>query len=105
MIHHNTISHHQVLDANYTLDNANELRDILFKYNTPFTLSGHIHTQHYATIASTNQQLLTDIVTGSFASYPSYIGKISFTDNAIAYQAEPLAMTDNAITNSIINPQ
>lgn len=105
MIHHNTVTHYQALEANYTLDNADELRDILFKYGTPFTLSGHIHAQHYATIESANHKLMTDIVTGAFASYPSYISKISFTDNAITYQAEPLAMTDNAITNSIINPQ
>ena len=105
VIHHNTITHYQALDSKYTLDNADELRDILFKYGTPFTLSGHIHTQHYATIESANHELLTDIVTGAFASYPSYIGKITFTNNAITYKAEPLAMTDYAITNSIINPQ
>lgn len=105
VIHHNTITHYQRLEDNYTLDNAEALRELLWKYHAPFTLSGHIHTQHFATLESASHQPLTDIVTGAFSSYPSYIGKLTFTDNKINYLAEALAMNEYAQANDLNNPQ
>lgn len=93
VIHHNTVTHFDRLEKNYTLDNASDLRELLFKFNIPFTISGHIHTQHYSQLLSKNHSL-TDIVTGAFSSYPSYIGKYSFDSQFINYQAEPLDMAN-----------
>ncbi|MBS4456214.1 metallophosphoesterase [Tuanshanicoccus lijuaniae] len=89
VVHHNTLTHFSQLEKNYTLDNAVDFRELLFQYNIPITISGHIHTQHVAQIEERGHTL-TDIVTGAFASYPSYIGKYRINNESIRYTAEPV---------------
>lgn len=87
--HHNSLDHHERLKANYTLENAVDYRALLAKYQVPLTLSGHIHTQHIASLTQ-GDWALTDIVTGAFSSAPSYVGKLKVTPQGLSYQAEPL---------------
>ncbi|MBK0347343.1 metallophosphoesterase [Aerococcaceae bacterium zg-ZJ1578] len=89
VVHHNSITHFSQLEKNYTLDNAVDFRELLFRYNIPLTISGHIHTQHVAHLEERGHHL-TDIVTGAFSSYPSYIGKYQLNHEKITYTAEPL---------------
>lgn len=104
VIHHNTVTHFKRLEKNYTLDNADQLQQLLSKYQIPLTLSGHIHAQHVALLTQNDWQL-TDIVTGAFSSYPSYIGQLDLTPDDITYHAFPLAVeawakaTDQVDTN------
>lgn len=96
--HHNAITHFKRLEKNYTIDNATDYRELLFHYHVPVNFSGHIHTQHIQTLFHNDQQL-TDIVTGAFSSYPSYIGKLTIDKEHLVYQAEPLDVS--AWTNQI----
>lgn len=90
ILHHNSLDHHQVLNKNYTLDNAHDLRPILYQYQVELTLSGHIHTQHWAQIVEEDGKL-TDLVTGAFSAAPSPIGKVHLSsDGDFSYQAQPL---------------
>lgn len=90
VVHHNSLDHFSSLNQGYTLDNADELQQILNEYKLPITLSGHIHAQHIAHQIFSDQFTLTDIATGAFGIYPNRIGVITVAENSFTYEADQL---------------
>lgn len=90
VVHHNSLDHFSSLNQGYTLDNANELQQLLSEFKLPITLSGHIHAQHISHQMFSDQFTLTDIATGAFAIYPNRIGVVTVTENSFTYKADQL---------------
>lgn len=80
VMHHNLYSHNDVVHDGFVLDNHQELEELLGKYQVPVVLSGHIHAQNIA------QALVTEIVTGCFASFNQPLGKIKLSQTSFDYQ-------------------
>lgn len=90
VLHHNSLDHHPGLSKHYTLDNASDFRILLSQYHVPLTLSGHLHTQHWAQL-NEGESRLVDLVTGAFSAYPSPIGQIHLSsDGKLTYQVQNL---------------
>ncbi len=66
--------------AKYSIYNREKLIDILKKYNVPFNLCGHIHTQHI--FEDTD---ITDIATESVSVMPCNYGVVKCTSDNIEY--------------------
>lgn len=89
IMHHNVLSHHDMLNKGYQLDNALDLMEIYDKHHVKLSFSGHIHTQ------SIKEQTLgdtphTEIVTQAFSLTPTPIGNLKLINNAIHYDYKTL---------------
>ncbi len=75
--HHNFITHNYMFEEGYTLDNADEVAQLLAAHGQTWTLSGHIHIQS-AVRAGDGRHSLTDIATGSFPVNPHNYALIKY---------------------------
>ncbi|CQR46085.1 UDP-2,3-diacylglucosamine hydrolase [Paraliobacillus sp. PM-2] len=73
VMHHNLAKHNDALNEGYTLDNKEQVTEILNRYATSFVLSGHIHAQD---IHQTGD--IYDIVTSALSVYPQQYGVINY---------------------------
>lgn len=89
IMHHNVLSHHDMLNKGYQLDNASDLMDVYNKHRIPLSFSGHIHTQSIKE-QSLGDILHTEIVTQAFSLTPTPIGNLKFINNAIHYDYKTL---------------
>lgn len=71
--HHNVLVHYPRLNEGFTINNHQQLIDLLNEYDVKLALSGHIHVQHIA-----QDDGLTDIATGSLAVYQNQFGIIDY---------------------------
>lgn len=92
VIHHNSLIHFSALHQQFTLDNADDLQELLAEFNVPLTLSGHLHAQHITTEQITESANLTDIVTGAFAVYPNPFAEITVDKQQFQYDFRTLDM-------------
>lgn len=70
--HQNLFAHNEQLSFGYQLYDANELLELLNKYNVKCHLSGHIHMQH------TKTDGITEVVNSSLLVAPVQYGVINF---------------------------
>ncbi len=72
--HHNTLVHYEKLSAGFTIDNHDELRELLKAYNVKLALSGHIHVQSIQQVDG-----LVDVATQALSIYSIQYGVVSYT--------------------------
>lgn len=89
IMHHNILSHHDMLSKGYQLDNALDLMTLYDNYNVPISFSGHIHTQSIKSqnLGKTNHH---EIVTQSFALTPTPIGTFKIINDTVEYRYRSL---------------
>ena len=90
-MHHNLYAHNPVVNQNYVLDNATEVRRLCARYNVKLAFSGHIHAQNIKSTKVKNQSL-TDIASGALILGSHYYGtlKINQSNGTATYRATPL---------------
>lgn len=71
--HHPILVHYQRLRNGFTINNDQEVIELLNKYDVKLTLSGHIHVQHIATESD-----LVDITTQAMSVYQNQVGVIQY---------------------------
>lgn len=104
VMHHNLTDHNSQVNKGFTIDQAGNVQDFLFKHQMNLVLTGHIHTQDIASIVKGNQTIY-DIATGSFATLSNPIGEISIEDKVLMYQKKQLLMDDWAQATDQKDPQ
>ncbi len=80
--HQNILTHHKLFMFGYVIARTDELTKIFEKYGVKVFLSGHLHTQHYATKGK-----VTEILTSALPLYPNHYGKLNFFDGVMDYEA------------------
>ncbi|MEK4510751.1 metallophosphoesterase [Paenibacillus sp. FSL K6-2524] len=85
VMHHNLIDHSDISSAGFTLNNADEVLDVLVKSNLSLVLSGHIHIQDIQ-----SEQNVYDIATSAFTVYPHQYGVLHYSPDeaAVEYQTK-----------------
>ncbi len=100
VMHHNLYKHSDLLYKGFTLDNYEEVFEVLAENNLKLVLSGHIHTQD---IKSDEQNKVYDIVTSSMIGYPHQYGVIKYDNIGYSYTTSIVDVeswaTDNGSTN------
>ena len=81
--HHNALVHHPLFAFGYTVDDGEELRELLMKYGVTLYLSGHLHPQ-----SITWEDGFCDIATESFAVYPHRYGWLEVQNGNWRYTAQ-----------------
>ncbi len=77
VMHHNLLDHSSVLNKGFTLNNNNEVLEVLRNCSIELVFSGHIHMQNIK--ASEDAEPIYDIASGSLAVYPVQYGVLTFT--------------------------
>lgn len=81
-MHHNLYKHNSVIHGGFQLRNANEIVDLLSKYNVRAAFSGHIHAQHIMS----GWVPIAEIVTSCFSETDEGYGVVSLGDHDLDYQ-------------------
>ncbi len=76
--HHNLVDHNSMMNFNFTINNNEELIDLLDKYGVKLNLSGHIHIQDIKEVQGENSAI-TDIATSALSVYDNQYGIIKYT--------------------------
>lgn len=92
--HQNLFAHNEQLSFGYQLYDADELLEMLNKYNVKCNLSGHIHMQHIKSDG------VTEIATSSLLVAPVQYGVIDF-DGDINYQTKSVDVSAWAKDNKL----
>lgn len=95
-MHHNLLIHNQRVHQGYVLNNHDELKTLLSKYQVPLVLSGHIHAQNALKDEDTN---IIEISTGSFATSEQNISELILHPNQITYEKKTLDSSDIFVKN------
>lgn len=93
VMHHNLIDHNTQVNKGFTIDQADNVQDFLFKHRMSLVLTGHIHTQDIASVVK-GKQTIYDIATGSFATLSNPIGEITIAKTILTYQKKQLLMDE-----------
>lgn len=72
--HHNLFTHSTMFKSGYQIDNHDDLRNILNKYNVKLYLSGHMHIQHI-----NNDESITEVLTSALSITPHQYGVIKYS--------------------------
>jgi len=80
-MHHNLAIHNDLLYKGYTVENQQEMTELLTEYQVPLVLSGHIHMQHIGEVNG-----IYDICTSSLSISPIQYGIVTLSPTQIAYQ-------------------
>lgn len=91
VLHHGALSHFGGQFQKITPDQASDFQNILVDYQLPLTLTGHLHSQHIATLW-VDETALHEVVTSSFSIYPGKMGAITLDEKGISYQQIALEM-------------
>lgn len=83
LMHHNLYAHNPVVDQNYVLDNAAEVRRLCARYNVKLAFSGHIHAQNI--LGPQEMTPTTEVVTSSFCSTDQGYGVVRLHQKHITY--------------------
>ncbi len=77
VMHHNLLKHSPVLSYGFTLDNYEEVLEVLEDCDVKLALSGHIHIQDIK--SSKNEETpIYDVVTSSLSTYPQQYGILEY---------------------------
>lgn len=79
-MHHSLNNHNSIVNGGFTLDNAQELKQLFTKYNVKVSFTGHIHAQNIASSASG-----VDIASSCFSMCDQGYGIITLADNKLEY--------------------
>lgn len=96
--HQNLFAHNEFLSFGYQLYDANELLEMLNKYNVKCHLSGHIHMQHIM------EDGVCEIATSSLLVAPIQYGVIEF-DGDFSYNTKSVDVSTWARNNNIENDE
>lgn len=80
VMHHSLIDHNEVVNENYTLDNSQEVIDLLLDCNIQIVLSGHIHIQDIKSYRR-ESKIIYDIATSCLVAFPNQYGVLKFIPN------------------------
>lgn len=80
VMHHNLIDHSDFSNMGFTLNNDDQLFDILHQQSISLTLSGHLHIQDIR-----SKKGVYDIATSAFVVYPYHFGVIHFTPELASF--------------------
>lgn len=106
VMHHNLIDHNDVFNKGFTLNNSEEVCDLLNKYNVKVNLSGHIHAQSIAEKKMADGNRVTDIVTSSLSVYTNQYGMIDFLPGEkVNYSTNPIDIEAWAKRNGITDEE
>ncbi|GGH19846.1 metallophosphoesterase [Paenibacillus segetis] len=85
VMHHNLIDHSDVSSNGFTLNNHEEVLNVLKKSNISLVLSGHIHIQDIQ-----SEKNVYDIATSAFGVYPHQYGTLHYSPNpsSIEYRTQ-----------------
>lgn len=97
--HHSVLIHYPRLRTGFTINNHEQLIELLNKYNVQLALTGHIHVQH---ISQEND--LVDIATQSLALYKNQYGVIDIDGNELTYQTHSVDVSNFAKKKGYTNP-
>lgn len=76
--HHNILDHYDAFHDNFTIDNGDDVLELLNKSHVQLALTGHIHHQHIQTMESNNKSFY-DIASSSFAVHPHKYGILNYS--------------------------
>lgn len=90
--HHNFLNHHRSTNNSFTLDNSDEVVELLNQYGVDLAFSGHIHLQHIA-----NNGDFHDIASGSLSVYPHYYGELTIrpAEKGLTYETSRLEVSES----------
>lgn len=91
VLHHGALSHFGGQLQETTSDQASDFQKFLVDYHLPLTLTGHLHSQHIATLR-VDDTPLHEVVTSSFSIYPGKMGAVTLSDSSISYKQIALEM-------------
>lgn len=84
--HHNILEESQVYVENCTIEHAEELEEMLNRWDVNCYFSGHLHVQHYK---SSREFQLDEVVTASLSTAPCYYGVIEYEeDGGFSYETK-----------------
>lgn len=89
-MHHNLYPHNKVINKNYVVDDAAELRKLCQEYDVKLVFSGHIHAQHIMGPQASTPT--AEIVTSSFCTTDQGYGIVSVTPTELDYHRESFDM-------------
>lgn len=102
--HHNLIHHNDVYQKNFTMDNHQELLMLLSRYKAPLYFSGHMHTQHIASLKMGSHRIF-DVASSALPVYQNQFGIIDFVPNRmLSYTTCRLDMESWAAKHQPNNP-
>ncbi|HSH36973.1 metallophosphoesterase [Schnuerera sp.] len=78
VMHHSLINHSEVINENYTIDNSQEVIDLLISCDIQIVLSGHVHLQDIKSYEEKDKKIY-DIATSCLIAYPNQYGILKFT--------------------------
>ncbi|MBR5485583.1 MAG: metallophosphoesterase [Oscillospiraceae bacterium] len=98
--HHNLLLHNDVYNKNFTVNNYEELLELLARYEVPVYFSGHMHVQHIAEWKTQGREIY-DVATSSLAVYQNQFGIINCKPTrSISYTTCRLDMENWAAKNA-----
>jgi 3',5'-cyclic AMP phosphodiesterase CpdA len=103
VMHHNIVPHSVMLQSGFTLNNSEQIQDLLRRYNTNLVLSGHIHAQDISSKTNKSSGTIYDIASGSLPVNPHQYGVLQYDEQngTIDYSTTILDVQGWAIRNNI----
>ncbi|NLW21807.1 MAG: metallophosphoesterase [Tissierellia bacterium] len=77
VMHHSLMDHNEVVNENYTIENSQDVIDLLLSCDIQIVLSGHIHLQDIKYYERDNKRVY-DIATSCLVAYPNQYGVLRF---------------------------
>ncbi|CCQ95582.1 conserved exported hypothetical protein [[Clostridium] ultunense Esp] len=78
VMHHSLMDHSEVINEHYTIENSQEVIDLLLDCDIQIVLSGHIHLQDIKSYKRDNKNIY-DIATSCLIAYPNQYGVLKFS--------------------------
>lgn len=105
VMHHNLISHNEVINEGYTLNNNEEVKSLFGRYGVELDLTGHIHIQNIGSTIVDNKKIY-EIATNSLAVYPNQYGTLKYTPSiGYNYKTNEINVEKWAQENNSINSE
>ena len=84
---HQNLMKHSIMESGYVIENAEDVKELLEKYNVPLHFSGHMHLQHVLAEGS-----VTECASGSLMISPYQYGCLEVDDNLYSYHTETVSL-------------
>lgn len=78
--HQNLLSHNKMQDSGFLMENCEEVRKLLEKYEVPVHFSGHMHVQNIK-----REEKISEIITSSLLISPNQYGVAEIEEDKISY--------------------
>lgn len=77
VMHHSLLDHNEVINENFTIENSQEVVDLLLSCDIQIVLTGHIHVQDIKYYEKNNKRIY-DVATSCIMVYPNQYGVLRF---------------------------